>query len=84
MGKNLVFDTPIPSYVSFPLTGIEGSLTSETLNWLKVTKKVNGKTVAYTSSVGCKKGKRPYSHTFTAELNGQSQSDTVSGTQKCS
>jgi hypothetical protein len=84
VGKTLVLDTPIPSYVSFPITGIEGSLTSETLNWLKVTTKVGGKTVAYASSVACNKGKRPYSHAFTAEQNGQSQSATVSGTQKCS
>jgi hypothetical protein len=83
VGKNLVINTPIPSYVSFPLSGVEGSLTNETLHWLKVTRKVHGKTVAYTASVGCKHGKRPYSHTFTAELNGQSQSDTVSGSQKC-
>ena len=83
VGKNLVINTPIPSYVSFPLSGTEGSLTNETLHWLKVTRKVHGKTVAYTASVGCKHGKRPYSHTFTAELNGQSQSETVSGSQKC-
>jgi hypothetical protein len=84
VGKNLVVDTPIPSYVSFPLAGVEGSLTSETLHWLKVTAKVNGKTVAYNASVACNKGKRPFSHTFTANMNGQSQSDTVPGTQKCS
>ncbi len=84
VGKNLIINTPIPNYVSFPLSGVEGSLTSETLNWLKVTKKVNGKTVAYNASVGCKNGKRPYSHTLTAEMNGQSQSGTVPGTQKCS
>ena len=83
-GKNLVIDTPVPSYVSFPLAGVEGSLTSESLKWLKVTAKVNGKTVVYSASTGCKSGKRPYSHTFTANMNGQSQSDTVSGTQKCS
>jgi len=84
VGKMFVLDTPIPSYVSFPLPGIEGSLTSETLHWLKVTKKVGGKTVAYAQSVACKNGKRPYGHTFTAEMNGQSESDTVSGTHKCS
>ena len=84
VGKTLVMDTPIPSYVSFPLPGVEGSLTSETLKWLKVTKKVHGKTVAYNQSVACNKGKRPYSVTFTAEMNGQPQSSTVSGTQKCS
>ena len=83
VGKTFVLDTPIPSYVSFPITGIEGSLTSETLHWLKVTKKVKGKTVAYAASVACNHGKRPYSHTFTAEMNGQSQSATVSGSLKC-
>ncbi len=84
VGKNLVINTPIPNYVSFPLAGLEGSLTGETLHWLKLTKKVNGKTVVYNASVGCNKGKRPFSHTFTAQFNGQSQSETVSGTQKCS
>lgn len=83
-GKNLIIDTPIPSFVSFPLPGVEGSLTSETLHWLKLTKKINGKTKAYNASVGCKSHKRPYSHTFTAEQNGQKQSATVSGTQTCS
>jgi hypothetical protein len=86
VGKNLVQNTPIPSTVSFPLSGVEGSLTSETLHYLKVTRKVNGKTVAYNTSVACKNGKRPYSVTFTAESapGGTVQSGTVSGTQKCS
>ncbi|HZE05046.1 MAG TPA: hypothetical protein VE127_07475 [Solirubrobacteraceae bacterium] len=85
VGKNLVQNTPIPSYVSFPITGVEGSLTSETLHYLKLTRKVHGKTVAYASSVGCKKGKRPYSVTFTAESSpgAAPQSGTASGTQKC-
>jgi hypothetical protein len=85
VGKTLIQDTPIPSSVSFPVSGLEGSLTSETLHYLKLTKTVNGKTVAFNQSVGCKSGKRPYSVTFTAaEPGGQPQSDTVSGTQKCS
>ena len=86
VGKNLVMNTPIPSYVSFPITGIEGSLTSETLNWKNLSTKKNGKTVRYGASVACKSGKRPYSVTFTAETapGAAPQSDTVSGTQKCS
>ena len=84
VGKNLVLDTPVPPNVSFPLTGLEGSLTTLTLHYLKLTKTVGGKTVAYGQSVGCKNGKRPYSVKFTAELNGQSQSGTASGAQKCS
>jgi hypothetical protein len=85
VGKNLVQNTPIPGNVSFPIPGVEGSLTSETLHWLKVTRKAHGKTVAYNTSVGCKKGKRPYSVTFTAESapGGTVQSGTASGTQKC-
>jgi hypothetical protein len=84
-GKWLVQDTPIPSYVSFPVNGIEGSLTSETLHYLKVTRKVHGKTVAFAASVGCKKGKRPYSVSFTAENGpgGQKQTGSASGSQKC-
>jgi hypothetical protein len=85
VGKFLVMDTPIPPSVSFPVAGLEGSLTSETLHYLKLTKTVNGKTVAFNQSVGCKNGKRPYSVTFTAaEPGGAPQSDTVSGAQKCS
>jgi hypothetical protein len=83
VGKTLVMDTPIPPAVSFPL-GNEGSLTSETLNWKKLTTTVHAKTVAYGASVACKNGKRAYSETFTAQMNGQSQTDTVSATQKCS
>jgi hypothetical protein len=85
VGKNLVQNTPIPANVSFPVSGIEGSLTSETLHFLTLNHKVNGKTVAYNSSVACKKGKRPYSVTFTAESapGGTVQSGTVTGTQKC-
>jgi len=86
VGKNLVLDTPIPSYVSFPLTGVEGSLTSLTLHYAKLTNTVKSKSVAYNASTGCKAGKRPYSVTFTAESGpgAAPQSSTVSGTQKCS
>jgi hypothetical protein len=67
-GKYLVVDVPVPHYVSFPAPGVAGSLETEHLNWLKVTKKVHGKTVAASASVGCLKGKRPYTTTFTANL----------------
>jgi hypothetical protein len=85
VGKNLVLDTPVPAYVSFPLTGVEGSLTSLTLHYVKLTTKVKGKTVAYSASTSCKGGKRPYSVTFTAESapGAAPQSGTVTGTQKC-
>ncbi len=85
VGKTLVMDTPIPNYVSFPV-GLEGSLTSLSLKWKNLSKKLsNGKTVHYGVSVACKGGKRPYSETFTAEAGagGAPSSDTVTGTQKC-
>jgi hypothetical protein len=81
-----VLDTPIPQKVSFPLPGYEGSLTSETLNWKKLSTTLkNGKTVRYSASVACKGGKRPYSVQFTAQVGaGSPVSQTVTGTQKCS
>jgi hypothetical protein len=89
-GKYLVVDVPVPRYVSFPLTGAAGSLESEHLNWLKTTKKVHGKTVAMSASVGCLKGKRPYTTTFTANqpspagAPGPNEVDTVKGSAPCS
>jgi hypothetical protein len=85
VGKNLVMNTPIPAYVDFPLSGVEGSLTGETLHFLKVTTTVHGKTVAEIASTGCKGGKRPYSVTFSAESapGAAPQSSTVTGAQKC-
>lgn len=76
VGKNLVQNTPIPSYVSFPITGIEGSLTGEILHYSK----------AYNSSVACSKGSRPYSVSFSAESAPGSapETQTVTGTSKCS
>ncbi len=86
VGKNMVLDTPIPSAVSFPLPGIEGSLTSETLTYKKLVKTVKGKTVMYNASVACKSGKRPYSVAFTAEPSAGAAgvTQTVTGTSKCS
>ncbi|MGB0098169.1 MAG: hypothetical protein WBP81_37230 [Solirubrobacteraceae bacterium] len=80
-------DVPIPPYVSFPLSGLQGSLVTETLKWPKKTTKVHGKTVGYLASVACKRGKRPYSTTFTAETaqrGGVRQSTTLSSRTKCS
>jgi hypothetical protein len=86
VGKNLVLNTPIPAAVSFPITGVEGSLTGETLHYMKLSKTVKGKKVSYQWSTGCKSGKRPYSIAFTAETGpgGTQSTQTVSGTQKCS
>ena len=85
-GKYLVIDVPVPSYVSFPLSGLAGSLTGEVLKYVKATAKVNGKTVSPYTSVGCLKGKRPYAVSFTAQLptTGVTETKTVSGSAPCS
>ena len=89
-GKYLVIDVPVPKYVSFPAPGVAGSLETEHLTWLKLTKTVKGKTVAATASVACLKGKRPYTTTFTANLPtstgapGPNNTATVTGSAPCS
>jgi hypothetical protein len=84
-GKYLITNVPIPAYVDFPAPGVAGSLQSEHLVWTSHTKKVHGKNVYSIASVGCLKGKRPYSNTFTANLptTGATESATVSGTAPC-
>ena len=65
---------PLPPDVSTKVANqpnFYGSLIKETLNWFKVTTKVQGKTVGNNVSVGCLHGKRPWSVTFTATTNGQ-------------
>jgi hypothetical protein len=90
-GKYLVVDVPVPHYVSFPAPGVAGSLETEHLNWLKVTKKVKGKTVAASASIGCLKGKRPYAVTFKANqpnattgAAGPTETTTLKGSAPCS
>jgi hypothetical protein len=89
VGKYLVTDVPVPGYVSFPLGasgGVAGSLETEHLQWLKVSKKVHGKTVSAIASVGCQGHKRPYSMTFTSTLppaGPAKEVDTVSKSAPC-
>lgn len=84
-GKNLVVDVPVPSYVSFPLPGVAGSLETEHLVWKSATK---GKHMSL-ASVACKGNKRPYSTAFKATLPSSSggaattESKTVSATAPC-
>jgi hypothetical protein len=68
VGKNLVVNVPIPSFVSFPLPGLAGSLETEHLVWAKSSKTTSGKSQAVLSSVACQGSKRPYSVAFTATL----------------
>jgi hypothetical protein len=85
-GKFLLIDVPVPKDVDYPLPSQVGSLETVNLTWLKVTKKVNGKTVAAIASVGCQGAKRPYSTTFTATLptaGPAKEVDTVSSSAPC-
>jgi hypothetical protein len=83
-GKFFVLDTPVPRYVSFPVTGLEGSIKTLHMDHMKLTKKVKGHTHAYLASTACKAGKRPWSVSFTAEnASGQMQTSALTGSSKC-
>ena len=86
VGKYLELDVPIPSYISYPVPGLVGSLDSEHLTFLNQTRQVHGKTVAATSSIGCQGHARPYSATFTSTLPSSGSAKeihTVSGSAGC-
>jgi hypothetical protein len=81
---------PQPANVSTSAGGIHGvyaSLIKLDVNYKTLTKKVNGKTIGYADSIGCKNGTRPYSTTFTAQnyvgLSPQTQTTTVNNTASC-
>jgi hypothetical protein len=84
-GKNLVVDVPIPSFVNRPL-GLAGSLETEHLKWANLSTKVKGKKVPVLASVGCQKGKRPWTVKYTATLptTNTTESSSVSGKATCS
>ena len=86
-GKYQVTNIPLPADISTRVANqpnFYGSLIKETLNWGKVSVKVKGKTVFNNVSVGCLKGKRPWSITYTATTNGHDrQTSTVNGSAKC-
>lgn len=88
VGKNMVLDVPLPSFVSTAVaghTGLYGSLITEKLTFAKSTTKVKGKTVGFLASIGCKAKKRPYTVAFTAtDSTGAKETRTVSGSGKCS
>jgi hypothetical protein len=85
IGRKLIMNAQIPSYVSFPLAGLEASVTGESLHFLKVIKTVGGRRLAEIAAAGCQARKRPYSITFTAESAGGAvpQSHTVKGADPC-
>jgi hypothetical protein len=85
-GKYQVTDVPLPPDVSTKVANqpnFYGSLIKEQLNWAKLTTKVKGKTVGNNVSIGCLKGKRPWSIAFTAMNGGTRETSTVTGSAPC-
>jgi hypothetical protein len=84
-GKYLLQDAPLPPDVSTNAgnLGLYNSLTQNDLTWMKLTRKVKGKTVSFLSSVGCLKGKRPYTITFTATNGTATQVSALNAKGAC-
>lgn len=85
-GKYFIGDVKVPKYIDYPTQGLVGSLQYEHLVFTSQTEKVNGKTRVSQASVGCLKGKRPYSVT-TVSTGGsegtQNVTSTVAGSAPC-
>jgi hypothetical protein len=86
-GKFQVTDIPLPADISTRVANqpnFYGSLIHETLTWAKLSTKVKGKTVFNNQSVGCLKGKRPWSVTYTSTTNGSNKDvSTFKGSSPC-
>jgi hypothetical protein len=79
VGKYFVGDVKVPKYIDYPTQGLVGSLQVEHLFFSTQTAKVHGKTVVSSGSIGCLKGKRPYSIT-TVTTGGSEGSQKVTKT----
>jgi hypothetical protein len=85
-GKYQVTDVPLPPDVSTKVANqpnFYGSLIKETLNWSKLTTRVHGKLVGNNVSIGCIKGKRPWSIAFTSTDGHSKETKTVKGSSPC-
>ncbi len=85
-GKYLVTDVPVPHYIDYPAGGVVGSLEYEQLRFTTQSKKVHGKTLVSQASVGCTKGKRPWSITTTTTAGAYGpglKTTSVSGKAPC-
>jgi hypothetical protein len=89
-GNMWSINIPLPASVSTAAGGIPNNyaaLVKLDVAYMKMTKTVNGKTIGYAESIGCKSGKRPYSFAFSAQnYQGQTPAkDTtpVNGTANC-
>ncbi len=87
VGKFEVIDIKLPADISTRVENqpnLYGSLIGQRVTYYKVSTKVKGKTVYNSVSVGCQKGSRPWSITFTATSNGRDKEvHTVKGTSPC-
>jgi hypothetical protein len=85
-GKYFVSDVTVPGYIDYPLQGIAGSLQDEHLDFTTHTRKARGKTLISQASIGCLKGKRPYSIITTttgASEGSQHVVSTIAGSASC-
>lgn len=88
-GGNFTSDVKIPDQINYPVPGLTGLLSSESLFFSTQTTKKNGKKYISQAVTGCKKGKRPWTLTvLTAPLSqgkgGPSATSTVNGSSSCS
>jgi hypothetical protein len=85
MGKWLLQDAPLPPDVSTKAANLPfySSILTNDLTWVKLTRKVSGKPVSFLSSVGCLKGKRPYTMTFTATNGAATETTSIAGNGAC-
>jgi hypothetical protein len=85
-GKYLVTNVPLPPFVSTAVAGhqgLYGSLIKQVLTFKNTTIKRGGKSYPLNASVGCQKGKRPWSVSFTATSTSGSETKVVKGSTKC-
>lgn len=72
VGKTLVTNLPEPADVAYDAgnIGLFGSLETEKLSFKKLTLRHAGKVIPFLASIGCRKGERPFSVTYTATTSG--------------
>ena len=89
-GRTFVTDVPEPADVSYDAgnIGLFGSLKTEKLTFKRLTVKHGGKVIPFLASIGCQKGARRFSVTYTATTSNSPSSANestgeVKGTHKC-
>lgn len=89
-GRTLVTNVPEPADVSYDAGNINlfGSLQTETLAFKKMTVRHDSKLIPFFASIGCQKGTRPFSVTYTATTSNSPASANestgeVKGAHRC-